>query len=44
MYKQTQRKKKSMIFSLDDENACENIQHPFMLKVLARSGIQSPYK
>jgi hypothetical protein len=30
-------------FSLDAEKAFDRIQHPFMLKVLGRSGIQSPY-
>jgi hypothetical protein len=32
-----------MIISLDAENACYKIQHPFMLKVLKRSGIQGTY-
>jgi hypothetical protein len=32
-----------MIISLDVEKAFDKIQHPFMLKVLKRSGIQSPY-
>jgi hypothetical protein len=32
-----------MIFSFDAEKAFDIIQHPFMLKVLERSGIQSPY-
>jgi hypothetical protein len=32
-----------MIISLDSEEAFEKIQHPFMLKVLEISGIQSPY-
>jgi hypothetical protein len=32
-----------MIFSLDAERAFDNIQHPFMRKVLERSGIQDPY-
>jgi hypothetical protein len=32
-----------MIISLDAEIALDAIQHPIMLKVLERSGIQSPY-
>jgi len=32
-----------MIISLDAENAFDKIQHPFMIKVLERSGIQVPY-
>jgi hypothetical protein len=32
-----------MIISLDAEKALDKIQHPFMLKVLERSGIQGPY-
>jgi hypothetical protein len=32
-----------MIISLDAEKAFDKIQHPFMLKVSKRSGIQSPY-
>ena len=32
-----------MIISLDTEKAFDKIQHPFMLKVLERSGIQEPY-
>jgi hypothetical protein len=35
--------KKHMIISLDAEKAFEKIQHPFMIKVLERSGIQGPY-
>jgi hypothetical protein len=35
--------KKHMIISLDVEKAFEKIQHPFMIKVLERSGIQGPY-
>jgi hypothetical protein len=41
-YKQTQRKH-YMIISLDAGKASDKIQHPFMLKVLERSGIQGPY-
>ena len=32
-----------MIISLDAEKVFEKIQHPFMLKVLKRTGIQGPY-
>ena len=32
-----------MIFSLDAVKAFEKIQHPLMIKVLERSGIQGPY-
>jgi hypothetical protein len=32
-----------MIISLDAEKAFDKIQHPFMIKVLERSRIQSPY-
>ena len=32
-----------MIISLDAEKAFDKMQHPFMLKVLERSGIQVPY-
>ena len=32
-----------MIISLDAEKAFDKIQHPFMIKVLERSGIQCPY-
>jgi hypothetical protein len=32
-----------MIISLDTEKAFNKIQHPFMIKVLERSGIQGPY-
>jgi hypothetical protein len=32
-----------MIISLDAEKAFDKIQYPFMLKVMGRSGIQSPY-
>jgi hypothetical protein len=31
-----------MIISLDAEKAFDKIQHPFMIKVLERSGIQGP--
>jgi hypothetical protein len=32
-----------MIISFDAEKTFDKIQHPFMLKVLERSGIQGPY-
>jgi hypothetical protein len=32
-----------MIISLDADKAFEKIQHPYMIKVLERSGIQGPY-
>ena len=32
-----------MIIPLDEEKSFDKIQHPFMLKVLERSGIQGPY-
>jgi hypothetical protein len=32
-----------MIISLDAEKAFDKMQHPFMIKVLGRSGIQGPY-
>ena len=32
-----------MIISLDDEKALDKIQHPFMKKVLERTGIQGIY-
>jgi hypothetical protein len=32
-----------MIISLNAEKAFDKIQHPFMIKVLERSGIQGPY-
>jgi hypothetical protein len=32
-----------MIISLDAEKAFDKFQHAFMLKVLARTGIQGPY-
>jgi hypothetical protein len=34
--------KNHMIISLDSEKAFDKIQHPFMIKVLERSGIQGP--
>jgi hypothetical protein len=34
--------KNHMIIWLDAEKALDKIQHPFMIKVLERSGIQGP--
>jgi hypothetical protein len=36
------KEKNHMIISLDAEKEVDKIQHPFMLKVLERSGIQGP--
>jgi hypothetical protein len=35
--------KNHMIISIDVEKAFDKIQHPFMIKVLERSGIEGPY-
>jgi hypothetical protein len=43
LHKQTQRKKKHMIISLDAEKAFDKIQHFFMIKVLERSGVHGTY-
>ena len=43
LHKQTQRKKNHMIISLDAEKAFDKIQHPFILKVLERSGTEGSY-
>ena len=40
--KPNNNKKTHMIISLDIEKAFDKIQHPFMVKVLERSGIQGP--
>jgi hypothetical protein len=32
-----------MIISLDAKKAFDKNQHPFMIKILKRSGIQGPY-
>jgi hypothetical protein len=32
-----------MIISLDAEKAFDKIQHPFMIKVLEKLGIEGPY-
>ena len=37
------KEKTHMIISLDAEKAFDKVQHPFMIKVLERSGIQCPY-
>jgi len=38
-----QGKKTHMIISLDAEKSFDKSQHPFMVKVLERSGIQNSY-
>jgi hypothetical protein len=35
--------KNHMIILLDAEKAFDKIQHPFMIKISERSGIQGPY-
>ena len=35
--------KNQMIISLDAEKSLDKIQHPFMITVLERSGIQGPF-
>jgi hypothetical protein len=42
LYKQVHRKKHTGIY-LDAEKAFDKIQHPFMIKILERSGIQHLY-
>jgi hypothetical protein len=37
------KNKNHMIISLDAEKAFDKIQHPFMIKILERSGIQGPH-
>jgi hypothetical protein len=37
------KEKSHMIILLDAEKAFDKIQHPFMIKVLEKSGIQGPY-
>jgi hypothetical protein len=37
------KNKNHMIISLDAQKAFDKIQHPFIIKVLKRSGIQCPY-
>ena len=37
------KNKNPMIISLDAEKSFNEIQHPFMIKVMERSGIQGPY-
>ena len=43
LHKQNLKKKTHMVILLDAEIAFDKIQHPFMIKVLERSGIQGPY-
>jgi hypothetical protein len=40
LYKQTQRKKRQMIISLDVEKAFDKIQHTSMVKNFTKSGIR----
>ena len=37
------KKKKHMIISFKAEKVFDRTQHPFILKVLERSGVQNPY-
>jgi hypothetical protein len=37
------KRKNHMIISIDAEKASDKIQHPFLIKLLERSGIQGPY-
>ena len=37
------KNKNRMIISLDAEKSFDEIQHPFIIKVMERSGIQGPY-
>jgi hypothetical protein len=37
------KEKNHMIISSDAEKTFDKIQHPFMIKVLEKSGIQGPY-
>jgi hypothetical protein len=43
LYKTSPKGGGQTIISLDAEKAFDKIQHPFMIKVLERSGIQGPY-
>jgi hypothetical protein len=42
-YKNKLKDKNHMIILLDEEKAFDKIQHPFMIKVLERQGIQGTY-
>ena len=35
--------KNHMIISIDPEKACDKIQHPFMIKILQKAGIEGTY-
>jgi hypothetical protein len=39
----TLKDKNYIILLLDDENKFDKIQHPFVIKVMGRSGIQGPH-
>jgi hypothetical protein len=43
LYMNKFKDKNHMIILLDEEKAFDKIQHPFLIKVLERSGIQGPY-
>jgi hypothetical protein len=42
-YRNKIKDKNHMIIMVDAEKAFDKIQHPFMIKVFERSGIQGPY-
>ena len=37
------KNKNHMIISIDPEKACDKIQHPFMIKILQKAGIEGTY-
>ena len=39
----TLKKKNHMIFSIDEEKAFDKIQHPFIIKILQKVGIEGTY-
>jgi hypothetical protein len=43
LYKQSQRKKKNTVISLDADKTFDKVQQHFTLNILERSGIQGPY-
>ena len=42
-YINKQKNKSHMIISIDAEKAFDKIQHPFMIKILKKSGIEGTY-
>jgi len=36
----TEKKKKHMVISIDSETLFDKIQHPFMIKILQKTGIE----